>query len=295
MSVSFEQKRVKSVPQKPKITPKFERLIKSPRNRNIKLFIAKGKGSKKKSAGERTHFKVNGQRFAGVTTTIQTYWGKPYVPHEVKEKNSKYVAKSGNCRFKCKSSDAMKHGKIVDDEISFLATHGLEKLRKSKHCKGKLENLDRCTYNLLLFLKKKMWKPVLAQFPIYSSEFRLATAIDLICVSMDGTQQLILLELKATLNQDDSTYRHQDRTMAPPLDRVYNSYANHHQLQLALMWRMLTRDYGIEPDLALVVRVCATSVTEYEMEEWCEICMPEIVEFLSTQKKPKNARKAKYK
>lgn len=239
------------------------------------------------------HFQVAGKRYQGLTKAIEKYWGKPYVPEELKKSTSRY-AKQPKTGLRCKSSDAMTHGKIVDEEIERITKLGGTEFVK-KYCKGKETNMDRCTHMLLRFLRKKRWKPVAAQFPIFSSECRIATAIDLLCRIEDGSRRLVLVELKATLNQDDTVYRHADRRMAPPLESVRNSYENHHQLQLALMRRILEQDYGVVPDKALVLRVCATSITRYNLSDWASdpALSQRVVDFLAAQESCNNNKKKK--
>jgi len=258
----------------------FEKLLRDEINvqkhRNIRLVSPTGDQ-------KHVHFQVAGKRYQGLTKAIEKYWGKPYVPEELKKSTSRY-AKQPKTGLRCKSSDAMTHGKIVDEEIERITKVGLAEFVK-KHCKGKPTNMDRCTHMLLKFLRKKRWKPVAAQFPIFSNEFRIATAIDLLCRIEDGSRRLVLVELKATLNQDDTVYTHADRRMAPPLESVHNSYANHHQLQLALMHRILEQDYGVVPDKALVLRVCATSISRYDLSDWASdpALSQRIVDFLGSR------------
>lgn len=255
----------------------------------IKLVTPTTMGGKQQPQ-QHVHFQVSGKRYPGVTKLIDAYWGKPYVPLELKEQTSKYV-KQPKSGLRCRHSDALKHGKLVDEELEIVAQHGLSALLKKR--KGNIENIDRCTYNVLLLLRKKKWKPAFAQFAIYSTEYRGATAIDLLC--RDSKNRLILVELKATLNQDDTVYRHGDRYMAPPLDHIRNSYSNHHQLQLALMHRMLEQDYGVTPHKSVVLRACATGITKYPLADWGrdEATMQRVVDFLASKKPIDNGKRRK--
>jgi hypothetical protein len=149
------------------------------------------------------------------------------------------------------------HGKRVDAELA-LWTLNRAALR------GRA--LDVCTVRILRALARRRWRPVAAQLPIASRRARVATAIDLLCEASDGG--IVLVEVKCTMRTDHLTAPFGTLRGLPV--RLTDCLAHRFFLQLLAMDAILRVEYGVAPDVAVVVQVLPEGVSVHPLPGWAD-------------------------
>lgn len=132
----------------------------------------------------------------------------------------------------------------------------VHKTKPAKGAKKKMKKLTidypgaihRCTRHILSMFAHMGLHPILTQVPVACTPTGMATAIDVVALGNKG-KEIWLCEIK--VNFDAVYHKHTGCFMQTPFDKLYDSPANQHQLQLLAGAMMFFVTY---PTLQLPVR-----------------------------------------
>lgn len=154
-------------------------------------------------------------------------------------------------------------GKMVATQLQLLVNMGAAAgARAAAEMHG---SLAPHTTRLLRALQRKQLVPVLSEFADFYEEFRLASAIDLVCLSAK-TGKVCLVEVK--VGGENYFMRANGKLREPACLRwLNNSPLNAAYLQLLFYRKMMHDHYGAELDLGecYVAQVCMKEVTCYRL------------------------------
>lgn len=140
-------------------------------------------------------------KYHGLTRRIVEIWpDKPIFCTASKGENKN--------KLWCGHRDAKAHGNVVDEELSLYAKLGQEKfVRERGH-----GVVDPCSLAVICWLRTQKLTLLLSQYVMYDDSNAVKTHLDLLAI--DAKHELVLIELKATIEGDDDSYRGKDRTAA---------------------------------------------------------------------------------
>jgi hypothetical protein len=163
------------------------------------------------------------------------------------------------------------HGTIVHSEIA----HCIDAIRKPERMIheliDKVPSPDPCTIRILEILKLKGWIPLESEVPIWDSDMKIATAIDLVAMDVLA-QELIIIELKTGYENEEYMEIDGDPFMLYPCESLRDCPDNRHQLQLMMTLLILKVGYNIDIDTAYVVNTCSKrrGANVIEQSDWCK-------------------------
>lgn len=114
-----------------------------------------------------------------------------------------------------------------------------------------LDDMNVYAKSVIRFIKQKGWAPLRSELGIYSPDLNVATQVDLLCMNED--LQYILISLKTGYSKfikENETFK-----FRAPLDDVWDTRKNRHQLQLLIEKLILERNYKIEISQCAVMYV----------------------------------------
>ena len=164
--------------------------------------------------------------------------------------------------FECYGgANARTHGSYVDRNIT-------EFVRAGGRTAGAKKPFDQCALTLIAYLQMTLDLELVAcQVPLMSERFRLATAIDLLCVDRRTRTRLTVIEIKSTrlraVSRSECYKQVHGNVEGLPVS-VYTE----HQLQLWIMVTTIQRELGVVVDDAFVLRTSPKSVTHYPLNPW---------------------------
>jgi hypothetical protein len=205
----------------------------------------------------------------GLTTLIGKSKFKAQIRH----------ARTSNADSRCRFINSpLKHGKLVDDQISAYIKELCEKSSISTNTStrpmkntARKANWDPCTQRIIEYLHKMKWTPIAQQFPVFSSLLGFGTLIDFICT--DENNQLIVVELKTSRHNTCKAYESttHNKKFGWPLENKLASPLEQHLLQPFVASELLKRYYKIYPSVSGVLRVGANKIWFYETSpSWCD-------------------------
>lgn len=153
----------------------------------------------------------------------------------------------------CATSGA-EHGTLVHDQLRRAVAHvmrlGAQKgaAAFARECRTP----DPCVLRVLSVCERQGWTPVASELPLWNEDWRVATAIDLLCVDVRRSR-LVLVELKNGFEGEEYGPHATDARMRAPLDDLRDCPMHRHQLQLLAMRLMLSERYGVDVDESCVV------------------------------------------
>jgi len=158
---------------------------------------------------------------------------------------------------------ALSHGSYVDRDVTAF-------VRNKCTFRDMARSIDQCSLSLIVYLRSELGLELVAtQVPMYSVRFRLATAIDLLCVDAATRSKLTVVEVKATRERGQWSSRCYTYARAPcslpGLGSLDCSVYTQHQLQLWAMVRTLEREYHVTVDDAMVLRTNPDEVKHYPL------------------------------
>ena len=194
--------------------------------------------------------KQKGLKYHGLTRRIKEIWSQhPESGHSC----------ATNTQW-CGYRDAVAHGNAVDVEVSAYVKLGYKEFIKQKG-----STVDKCTLAVIQFLKQKKLTPLLSQYIMYDSETLVKTHLDVL--AEDSNHELVLIELKATINGDhESYYASNSNLQLSGGSTLPNSYYNRNMIQLLMMLKILYLRYGILVKRGYVVRVGGSNLWSYPMD-----------------------------
>lgn len=144
-----------------------------------------------------------------------------------------------------------KMGSLVHNHVFHMVecAHGTCKCGRSRSIQ--LKDMNIFSKLILRVVKEKGWAPLRSELGIYSPEMNLATQIDLLC--MNEELQFILVSIKtgyAQYAKENKTF-----TFKSPLEDIWDTRKNRHQLQLLIEKLILERNYKITISHAEVIYV----------------------------------------
>lgn len=172
----------------------------------------------------------------------------------------------------CATSGA-EHGSLVHDQlhraVGYMRTLGAKE-GTSKFMRS-CRTPDPCVLRVLDVLAAKGWTPVASEFKIWNEDWRVATAIDLLCVDV-VRGLLILIELKNGFEGEEYGVHAVDKPLSAPLESLRDCPMHRHQLQLLCMRLMLSERYGVEVDHACIIltRSKACDTLLIDEDPWCK-------------------------
>ena len=205
------------------------------------------------------------RRCRGLTPAIRKAFPVPVLPACSRCKATR--ASSGKRRTPgCLGASDIKHGLLVDRQLSLCAQLGFEQFSKRFEAK----KVDPCVRNILQHIYRvKRWRLVAAQVPIWSDRLQVATAIDLLCTDAATRTELHLIELKASRHAYDDSHCYQRArgfsTKRGLKQRLPLSFHTQHQVQLWAMQSTLADEIGVRPTSALVLRAIGPGVQEFPL------------------------------
>lgn len=152
-----------------------------------------------------------------------------------------------------KPSDGIKRGKLVHNQ---LCEYGNKENNKTFAENNPI--LHVYTKRAIDFLKKYNLKPIISEYPISDSDFKIGTAVDMI--AMDENGKIILIEWKSGMN---TYFKRGNVSMNGPLSDRSNSPLNQALLQLLFTSILFEQTTSIKPDDAIVVHINEESIDHY--------------------------------
>lgn len=201
--------------------------------------------------------KQKAMKYNGLTRRIREIWSQQPTSCCGNSRASRAVKKW------CGYDDAIAHGNAVDVQLSAYVKLGYEAFIKQRGSR----TVDPCTLAIIKMFKDRGWTPLLSQYILYDSETRVKTHLDVLATDENG--ELVLIELKATLCGDDSSYCAAKTADVLQLSGGFtlpNSYYHRNMIQLVMMLEMLYRRYGFLARRAYIVRVGGGNLWLYPID-----------------------------
>lgn len=159
-----------------------------------------------------------------------------------------------------------KHGRKRGNKIDRLMTAWATTGKKPQGSDPSFQAIQRA-------LEEKSWLPVAAQVPVGCFEMRLATKIDLVCQTLQGS--IILVELKCGFNEYWDV--HDQGYFRPPFERTHISCRNKAFLQLLMSTYLYQHTRPAERvSGAYVLHVVDDQYRFFPLPFWL-FCDPELV------------------
>jgi hypothetical protein len=193
--------------------------------------------------------------YHGLTRRIDEIWTqKPKLKHR--------SSSSNGVKAWCGYQDAVAHGNVVDQQVSAYV-----KLGQYEFIRQRGSTVDPCTLAVIDLIRKQKWTPLLSQYVLYDEETRVKTHLDVL--AQDEQQQLVLLELKATVHGNHDSYCTADSSCPLQLvdgSSLPNSYYSRNMIQLVMMLKMMHLRYGFLVRRGYVIRVGGGNLYSYPMD-----------------------------
>lgn len=136
-----------------------------------------------------------------VDTVGQTLDG----PHEdVCGMDNEAACRKGDATLKC-IGRGQEHGTLVHEQVSWVVQRWIQEYPAfpTDDLMSELNNgtLDPCVYKIVTLLMEIEWTPIMSEYYVYDETLRLATAVDLVCLT-HSVQRLAFIEIKTSTRKD---------------------------------------------------------------------------------------------
>ena len=175
----------------------------------------------------------------------------------------------------CGKKGGQTRGTRVDAQLTKLINAGPSAWKNTSH-------VYRLTKMVLSGLHAQGLEPVLAQRPVASKLYKLGTAADIVCYSK-ADNSLYLIELKCGYDHGRKAAAllgDQECKMQAPLHKAADCNVHRHLAQLAVTWRLFTKEVGMTRKLeelgvegkvkAAVLYANDAGVELFPMTDWWE-------------------------
>jgi hypothetical protein len=158
------------------------------------------------------------------------------------------------------------HGSLVHGELEACVKCLARKRTRDPDLPA---NPDACTVNILRAILANGWFPVWTEIPLWCPSARMATACDVIMIDL-ADDRFVLGEFKTECENTEYEAIRSDDPLPDPFSHVKDCPDTRHQFQLAAMVLILAREYGVEPDEAVVIvgRSKRRGVDVYGLADW---------------------------